>query len=108
MVKKKKHNLFLNILSIFFIIFMGLFIANISGYNESRIKNKTIVTENAIEEFETRVKNGEEIDITSFLKNESVDYSNKFSRLGDNLTSNIENVVVGGVNFFTNILKSLF
>jgi len=107
-MKKKKGNIFLKILGFLFIIFMALFIANMSGYYESKIRDKVIVTEEGIKEFEEKVQNGEDIDITSFLNNERVDYSSSMSNLGDNLTTGIENVVSSGMEVVTDILKSLF
>ena len=108
MEKKKKHNIFLKVLGILFIIYVGLFIANMSGYYESKIRSEVTVTENGIKEFEEKVKNGEEIDINNFLKKERIDYSNGFSNLGDSLTSNIENSMQKCMKVFTNIIKSLF
>jgi len=107
-MSKKKKNPFLKILGILFVVFMGLYIANRSGYYESKIRDRVIITEEGIKEFEETVKKGEEIDITSFLSNERVDYSSNMSNLGDNVTIGIENVLVKGVGVVSNILKSLF
>ncbi len=100
--------MFLKIIGVLFIIFMGLFIANISGYYESRIRNKVIITENGIKEFENKIKNGEEIDINSFFKSKEVDYSSPISRLGDHLTDNLLVVISKGGKFIKDIIKSLF
>lgn len=108
MNKKKKNNIFLNILAILFIVYMGLFIANLSGYYESKIRDNVIMTEEGIKEFENKVSNGEEIDVTSFLKNEREDYSNKMSNLGDKLTYGVEKFIVKSVHIFGDIMKSLF
>lgn len=107
-MKKKKSNIILKILGVLFIVFMALFIANMSGYYESKIRDKVIVTENGIKEFEKKVKNGEEIDITSFLNNEREDYSSSMSNLGDKLTTGVESIVSNGMNIVSDILKSLF
>lgn len=108
MSKNKKTNPFLRILGILFVIFIALFIANSSGYYESKIRDQVVVTEEKIKEFETLVQNGEAIDINAFLDNDVVDYSSDMSNLGDNLTSGIENVVSDGMKFVADILKSLF
>ena len=70
MNKKKKNNIILKILGVLFVIYMALFIANLSGYYESKIRENVIVTEEGIKEFENAVQNNESIDVTSFLKNE--------------------------------------
>lgn len=108
MNKKKKTNPFLKILGFLFIVFLALFIASSSGYYESKIRDRVVVTEEGIKEFEKLVQNGEEIDIASFLNNEREDYSSKMSNLGDNLTSSIESVVSSGMKYVVDILKSLF
>lgn len=107
-METKKNNSFLTMMGILFIIFMGLYIANGSGYYESKIKSKRIITENGIKEFESKVQNGEEIDLSSFLKTEKKDYSNNFSKLGDSLTNGMEYTIFDGMKFLSSIFKSLF
>ena len=108
MDKKKNNCIPLKILGVFFLIYIALFIANLSGYYESQIRENTIVTEEGIKAFEEKVQNGEEIDVTSFLSKEREDYSSKMSTLGDNITSNVENFVAKSMSFITDIVKSLF
>ena len=108
MDKKKNNNIFLKLLGVLFLVYIALFIANLSGYYESQIRENTIVTEEGIKAFEEKVQNGEEIDVTSFLNKEREDYSSKMSTLGDNLTSNVENFVVKSMGFISDIVKSLF
>jgi len=108
MMRKKKKNPILKVLGILFVIFMALYIANMSGYYESKIRDRVIVTEAGIKEFEEAIKNGEKIDITSFLSTDREDYSSSMSNLGENVTSSIENFVVGSMDVVTDILNSLF
>lgn len=107
-MKKKKMHPILKILICLFIVYIALFIANISGYYEGKIKDEVIVTEEGIKEFEEKVQNGEEIDITAFLKNDRVDYSSSMSNLGDNITSGIEVFITDGMKFVSDVVKSLF
>ncbi len=107
-MKKKKLHPILKILICLFIVYIALFIANISGYYEGKIKDEVIVTEEGIKEFEEKVQNGEEIDITAFLKNDREDYSSSMSNLGDNLTSGIEVFITDGMKFVSDVVKSLF
>lgn len=107
-MKKKKPNLFFKILGGLFIVFIALFIANKSGYYEGKVRDKVTITEEGIKKFEEKVQNGEEIDISSFLRTDTVDYSSNMSNLGDNLTSSLEVIVEKGFGIATNILKSLF
>ena len=107
-MKKKKMHPILKILICLFIVYIAFFIANISGYYEGKIKDEVIVTEEGIKEFEEKVQNGEEIDITAFLKNDRVDYSSGMSNLGDNLTSGLEVFITDGMKFVSDVVKSLF
>lgn len=108
MNKKKKIHPCLKILGLLFVVFMALFIASQSGYYESEVRDKVIVTEEKIKEFESLVQKGETIDINTFLDNEREDYRSGMSNLGDNLTSSIASVVSVGMDVMTDILKSLF
>jgi len=108
MAKKKKDNLFLKLLGVLFVIYIALLIANMSGYYESKIRDRVIVTEDGIKAFEEKIQNGEEIDITSFLNTEREDYSSSMSNLGDNLTNGIEGFVSNGMGFISDVIKSLF
>ncbi len=108
MNKKKKNNIIIKLLGGLFVIYIALFIASSSGYYESKIKDKVMVTEDKIKEFEEKVQNGEEIDITAFLNNERIDYSSTMSDLGDNITSGIESFVLDTSKFLGKIFKSLF
>lgn len=107
-MRKKKNNLFLKILGILFIIFLALYIANMSGYYEGKVRDRVIITEEGIKEFEEKVQKGEDIDITSFLNTEQIDYSNSISNLGEKVTVGLENIVENGMNIVSDILKSLF
>ena len=108
MGKKKKLHPILKILIVLFVVFLSLFIASNSGYYEAKIRDKVIVTDEKIKEFEEKLQNGEEIDIDSFLGTDVIDYSSPMSNLGDKLTSGVENFVFKGMKIFGDILKSLF
>ena len=107
-MKKKSNNIVLKILGVFFLIYIALFIANLSGYYESQIRENTIVTEEGIKAFEEKIQNGESVDVTSYLNKEREDYSSKMSNLGDSLTNNLENFIVKSMGFMSDIVKSLF
>lgn len=107
-MRKKKKHVVLKILGMLFVIFMALYIANMSGYYESKIRDRVIITEEGIKQFEEKVSMGEEIDITSFLNTDREDYSSNMSNLGDTVTSSIESIVENGFAVVKNIFNSLF
>ena len=86
MNKKKKMHPILKILCALFIVYIALFIANMSGYYEGRVRSRVELTNEKILE----------------------DYSNSFSNFGEKLTANIENVVKDGMHIIGNVFKSLF
>lgn len=108
MVKKKKMHPVLKILWGLFIVYIALFIANISGYYEGRVRSKVELTNEKIMEFENLVQNGEEIDMDSFLQMEREDYSNKVSNLGEKITVGLQDFVKNGMYIVGNVFKSLF
>ena len=104
----KKKNYFLRLLLILFIVFLGLYIASISGYYESKVGSKVALTEDAIKKFEEDVLNGEEVDIKSYLDNDMVDYSNSFTDAGDKITASLENILTEGFSGIWDAIKVLF
>ena len=104
----KKKNYFMRIIVILFMVFLGLYIASISGYYETKVGKKVALTEDAIKAFETDVLNGEEVDIKSYLDNDTVDYSNAFTNAGDKITESIENFLTEGFSGIWDAIKVLF
>ena len=80
---KKRKNWFLRILCVLFVVFLGLYIASISGYYESQVSNKVALTDKAIQKFEEDVLEGKTVDINTYITDENKDYSNKFTDAGD-------------------------
>ncbi len=89
------------ILSILFIIFLIIFISTNSGYYEYKNNQKTIFTEEKIKEFEKDIKEGKNIKINNYLKDNSKNYSNRLTDIGDG----ISDLINDSVNF---ILKGGF
>ena len=87
MEEKKKKNIFLRILLFLFIIYFSLYLMDNLGYYNVHSRN-TILTEEMIVEFENDVKNGKDIDIKEYTKDNSV-YINSYSRLGFVVSSTI-------------------
>ena len=104
----KKKNWFLRLIFISFIIFLGLYIASISGYYESQISNKVAITNDAIKEFEEDVLNGKEVDIKTYIVDENKDYSNKITETGDKITGAVEKIITDGFGGVWDAIKVLF
>ena len=107
-MENKKHK---NLKIIFYIIlfsFIFVYASGKSGYYESTIKKNTLITSEAIKEFEKDVSEGKAVDIKDYINAEVSDYRNKYSRLGYSVSKIIDSVLNEGVKHFSNFLKSLF
>ena len=82
--KKKKNNIFLKLLFVLFIIYFSLYLMDNLGYYNINTKNK-VLTEDAIKEFESDIKNGKSIDIKNYV-GDNTNYKNFYSNLGYNLS----------------------
>ncbi len=108
MKKSQKSKYFFRILFCFFLIFVALLIAYESGYYESKMSKRAVLTEEAIKQFEDDVKNGEVVDVKDYLKSESIDYSNGVTKFGNKVTNGISEVMTNGLSGLFNALKGLF
>lgn len=98
-MKHKKLIKFLGVLLIF-IFLCSYFIEN-SGYYEYNLQNKKTLTEEQIKQFEKDVKEGKNIDLDTYLKETTIDYSNQLTR-----TTSEANIRLN--NYLKNILSSTF
>lgn len=105
---KKKNNWFIKILSVLFIIYLGLYIASISGYYESKLSNKVALTDEAIKRFEKDVLDGKVVDINTYVNDNKKDYSNKFTNMGEKVNDALINVITKGIKGIWDAIKVLF
>lgn len=108
MKKNKKSKYFFRILFCFFLVFVALLIAYESGYYETRMSNRAVLTKEAMDKFEEDVKNGEAVDVNDYLKSESVDYSNGITKIGNKISNGISEIMTNGLSGLFNALKGLF
>ena len=71
------------------ILFVGLYISQMTGYYQYNESRKTTLTQSAIERFEQDVKEGKEIHAGDYLEEET-EYNNKISNLGMKISRVIE------------------
>lgn len=76
-----KHKKFIKLLCIstILIFLLSYFIEN-SGYYEYSLQNRKNLTEDQIKQFEQDVKEGKDIDLDTYLKETTIDYSNSLTR----------------------------
>lgn len=107
-MKKKERSPFFRILSALFIVFISLYIALESGYYEAKLSKKTAMTEESIQKFEEDIKNGNPIDVNSYVYEEHKDYSNNTTDAAIFIGSKVESFMSGGITEIFDIVKSLF
>lgn len=105
---KKKNNWFKKLLTISFIIFMGLYISSESGFYEAKLSNKVALTDKAIKEFENDVIEGKTVDVNTYISNKTVDYSNKFTSSGERLSEAVTKILTEGFSGAWDAIKVLF
>ncbi len=105
---KKKKNYFFIGLKILFVTFIFLYVANESGYYQSKLSKKTQLTNESIKKFEQDIKENKPIDVNDYVIRNDADYSNKTTDTGIFIAKNVEKIASGGLNNFFNLLKSLF
>ena len=105
---KKKPNWFLRIVFILFLFFMAMYISSVSGYQERKRHEKVLLTEDAIKEFENDILAGKEVDVKTYIDNDTKDYSNFLTKTGDNITGTIEAFLTDGLSGVWDAVKVLF
>ncbi len=92
----KKSDILKVVVLVVIISFLGMIIASTNGYYEGELEQKTILTNEAIDQFEKDVKAGKKIDINNYLENTTRDYDNRFSNTGRYISKKIEDVITTG------------
>lgn len=106
--KKKINNNAKRIFYLLIFIFSFLYIAGETGYYETNLNNKTIITKEAIKEFEQDVLDGREVDLKDYIKTTNEEYDSKVSSLGLKISNSIEYILNDGINWLSKIIKTLF
>lgn len=93
-MKNKKIIYFCFIILI--VSFLSVFLSSKTGYYEYSNNKKTVFTEEKIKEFEKDISEGKNVNIKDYITDESKDYSNKITNLGNN----VSNIITDSVNMF--------
>lgn len=87
------------------ITFLVMFFTSSSGYYEYQLSKKTTLTNENIKKFEKDLKSGKKIDITNYLKENDKHYDNKVTRLGNNLSNGIDNIMSKSIKYLFEYLE---
>lgn len=104
-MKLKKIIKFIGI--IILLIFFCSYIMEMSGYYEYNLQSKKNLTEEQIEQFERDVKEGKDIDLDSYLKETTIDYSNQLTRTTSEASLKLNSYLKSIISNTFNILGKL-
>lgn len=102
----KLNNVFKFIFIILILTFTFMIIASGSGYYEYELSKKTKLTEEAIDRFESDISNGKSIDINNYIDSKSKNYNNKFSNLGNDISTTVNSIISKGFSYFFKYLNN--
>lgn len=96
------------ILGLLFVVFLIIFCSSKTNYYEYHNYKKMSITNKKIEEFEKDISEGKNVNINDYIKDESKDYSNNITKVGDFISNNIFNfsskVVKISYNFISKVI----
>ena len=80
---------------------------NIIGYYDVN-RNKTVLTEEKIKQFEIDIQNGEYIDLNNYFEEMNIKYNNKFSNISLKVSDGIDTFLNKGLKSALKALEKLF
>ena len=104
MDKEKSVRTFMSLL---FIIFIGIYVSNKTGYYEYELHKRVELTNEQIEKFEDDVKNNKNIDIKDYVGETKEDYSNEVSRASTSFSNFASKYIKQGINGIFDFLNKL-
>jgi len=105
-MKKKRISPVLLVTIILFGIYMALYYMAETGYYEYKEYNKMILTEEAMKQFESDIKEGKDVSVENYITPEK-NYENKISNLGLKTSESLEKFMTKGIGGFFKVLGSL-
>ncbi len=107
MENKKNKSIFPVIMTLFFIVFMALYLTRITDIYKYNQHSKMSITKEAMERFEKDIENGKDISIEDYIVPVK-DYSNTISKLGNKTSNIVEEFMAKGIKRTFKVLASLF
>ena len=100
-----KTNLARLIVLILVFLFFVLYFMQASGYNEYARNRENMLTEEQIKEYEEDIESCKDVTIKDYLNKDKVNYDNKVSELGLDLSELIGDIFNKGMNTFFEMLN---
>lgn len=95
--------------SLVILIFLFSYFIEYSGYYEYNLHSKKNLTEEEIKRFENDIKEGKDIDLNSYLIENTIDYSNSLTRTTSNvnirLNDYLKSIIKRGFNLIGKFIE---
>ena len=91
------NRIFRYIFILLLITYLTLYFSFQAGYQNYENRQKNVLTEEKIKQFEEDVKNGKNIKVEDYLEDTYVDYSNSMSRFGKKVSLKVSSAVKSGI-----------
>lgn len=99
--------IFYGILLFLFIIFITIYGASKSGYYEYENRKHSELTEEKMLEFEKDLAEGKNVSLKDYLKEETVNYDNKITEIGSNLSNFMSDGIIKGLEGTFKLVEKL-
>lgn len=106
--EKIYNNIFKALFIVFIVSFLTLYISNSTGYFEYYHRQKIILTDEKIKQFEEDIKNGVNLDLESYLESTKQNYNNKASKFGLFISNKIGKYAKSIIEKTFEILNDIF
>lgn len=85
-----------------------VYISGKTGYYQTDLEKKTVLTKEAILNFEQDIASGKPVNIKDYINAEMPDYRNRYSKAGDKISKTLDAVLNEGVGKLSEFIKALF
>jgi hypothetical protein len=106
--KKNNKNWVKGPLIFLFVIFITLYISQITGYYEFDQYKRTRLTEEKIKSFEKDIKAGKKINLSNYIDSTKKNYNNNISKSGLRLSNILDEAFTTTMNVIAKIFEGLF
>lgn len=107
MKKDRKNKFFAKLIILLFIIYITIYISQVTGYYQYKNYQKTVLTNEQIKKFEQDVKDGKNVKINDYVVHTNKYYQTKLSKMGLNVSNIISDLVQKGINSSFDFLVKL-
>lgn len=106
-MKINPKKIFNTTIFVLFTIFLAFYIASVSGYYEYEKGEENKITEEKMKEFEEDIKNGKTIDINKYLMDNTKNYDNKVTNMGNAISDLINNGITSSLEKTFKVIEKL-